>query len=43
MNSAAIIVHSTMLKPYVEIFILSVLHVPPEKHPTRNDVIAGKL
>ena len=43
MNSAAMIGHSIMLKPYVEIFILSVLHVPPEKHPTRNGVTAGKL
>ena len=32
-----------MLEPYMEVFILSVLHVPPEKHPTENGVIAGKL
>ena len=33
-----------MLKPYVEVSILSVPHVPPEKHhPTENGVIAGKL
>ena len=32
-----------MLKPYMEVLILSVLHVPPGKHPTENDVIAGKL
>ena len=32
-----------MLKPYMEVLILSVLHVPPEKHPTENGIIAGKL
>ena len=32
-----------MLEPYMEVLILSVLHVPPEKHPTENGVIAGKL
>ena len=32
-----------MLKPYMEVLILSVLHVPPEKHPTENGTIAGKL
>ena len=26
-----------------EVLILSVPHVPPEKHPTENGVIAGKL
>ena len=28
-NSTAIIDHSKMLKPYIEVLILSVLHVPP--------------
>ena len=32
-----------MLKPYMEVLILSALHVPPEKHSTENGVIAGKL
>ena len=32
-----------MLKRYMEALILSVLHVPAEKHPTENGVIAGKL
>ena len=43
MNSTAMIDHSNMLKPYMEVLILSVLHVPPEKHPTENSTIAGKL
>ena len=42
-NSTVIIDHSNMLKPYMEGLILSVLHVPPEKHPTENGVIAGKF
>ena len=42
-NSAAIIDHSNILKPYMDVLILSVLHVPPEKHPTENGVIAGEL
>ena len=42
-KSIAIIDHSNMLKPYMEVLILSVLHVPPEKHPTENGIIAGKL
>ena len=42
-NSTAIIDHSNMLKPYMEVLILSVPHIPPEKHPTENGVIAGKL
>ena len=42
-NSTAITDHSNMLKPYMEVLILEVLHVPPEKHPTENDIIAGKL
>ena len=41
--STAIIDHSNMLKQYMEVLILSVLHVPQEKHPTENGVIAGKL
>ena len=41
-NSTAIIDHSNMLKPSMEVLILSVLPVPPEKHPTENGVIAGK-
>ena len=28
---------------YVRVSILSVLHIPPEKHPTENGVIAEKL
>ena len=43
MNSSAIIDHSNMLKPHMEVLILSVLHVPPEKNPKENSVIAGKL
>ena len=39
-NSTAIIAHSNMLKPYMEVLILLVLHVPPEKHPTENGVTA---
>ena len=35
--------HSNMLKPYMEVLILSVLHVPPEKRPTENGVNAEKL
>ena len=31
-----------MLKPHMEALILSVLHIPPEKHPTQNGVIAGQ-
>ena len=31
-----------MLTPYAEVLILSALHVPPEKRPTENGVIAGK-
>ena len=42
-NSTAIIDHSNMLKPCMEVLILSVLHVPPEKYSTENGVIAGKL
>ena len=42
-NSTAIIDHSIKLKPDMEVVILSVLHVSPEKHPTENGVIAGKL
>ena len=42
-NSTAIIDHSNILKPYMEFLILLVLHVPPEKHPTEKDIIAGKL
>ena len=42
-SSTAIIDHSNMLKLYTEVLILSVLHVPPEKHPTENGVIAEKL
>ena len=38
--STAIIDHSNMLKPYMEVLILSVLHIPPENHPS---LIAGKL
>ena len=32
-----------MLKPYMEVLSLSVLHLPHEKHPTENGVIAGRL
>ena len=32
-----------MLKPCMEVLILSILHVPPEKHPTENGIIGGKL
>ena len=28
---------------FTEVLILLVLHVPPEKHPTENGVIARKL
>ena len=42
-NSTAIIDNSNMLKPFMEVLMLLVLHVPPEKHPTENGVIAGKL
>ena len=42
-NSTAIIDHSNMLKPHMEVLILSDLHVPPEKHPKENGVITGKL
>ena len=42
-NSTAIKDHSNMLKPYMEVLNLLVLHVPPEKHPTENGVVAGKL
>ena len=42
-NSTEIIDPNNMLKPYIEILILSVLRVPPEKYPTENGVIAGKL
>ena len=42
-HSTAIIDQSNMLKPYMEVLILSVLHVPPEKDPTENRIIAGKL
>ena len=41
--STEIIDHNNMLKPCVEVLILLVLHMPPEKHPTENGVIAGKL
>ena len=43
MNSTTIIDDSNMLKPYMEVLILSVLHVPPEKQSTENGVIARKL
>ena len=42
-NSTAITDHSNMLKPYMEVLILSVLHVPPEKHPKENGVKADFL
>ena len=35
-NSTAIIDHSNMLKPYIEILILSVLQLPPEKTSNRK-------
>ena len=38
-----IIDYSNRLRPYMEVLILSVLHVPPEKHPTENGVIAGRI
>ena len=34
LNSTAIIDHSNMLKPYMEVLILLVLHVPPEIYAT---------
>ena len=37
--STAIIDNSDMLKPYMEVLILSVLHVHLEKHQTENSVI----
>ena len=43
LNLTVIIDHNNMLKPYMEVLILSVLQVPPEKHPTENGVIEGKL
>ena len=42
-NSTAIIDHSNMLKPYMEVLILSVLHLSPEKQSTESGVIAKKL
>ena len=42
-NSTAIIDHSNMLKPYMGALILSVLHVPPEKHQTENSVVTETL
>ena len=42
-NSTAIIDHSNKLKPCKEVLTLSVLHVPHEKHPTENGIVAGKL
>ena len=42
-NLTAIIDHRNMLKPYMEVLILYVLHLPPEKRPAENGVIAGKL
>ena len=38
-NSTAIIDHSNILKQYMKVLILSVLHVPPSKHSTENGVI----
>ena len=43
MNSNAITDHSNMLKQCMEVLILLVLHIPPEKYPTENGVFAGKL
>ena len=42
-NSTAIIDNNNMLKPYMEVLILLILHVPPEKHPIESGVITGKL
>ena len=42
-QSTAIMYSRNMLKPYMEVLTLSVLHVPPEEHLTENGVIAGKL
>ena len=42
-NSIAIKDHNNTVKPYMEVLILWALHVPPEKHPTENGVIAGKI